>query len=43
MAGGETAVWDGRDASGHAAPGGIYFARLVTADGTRVTRIARLP
>ena len=43
VAGGETAVWDGRDANGHAAPGGIYFARLVTADGTRVTRIARLP
>ena len=43
VAGGETVVWDGRDANGRPVPGGIYFARLTTPDGVRTTRVARLP
>ncbi|MCC6652481.1 MAG: T9SS type A sorting domain-containing protein [Candidatus Eisenbacteria bacterium] len=37
------ARWDGRDARGDAAPGGVYFARLVTSAGSVTRRVLRLP
>jgi glucose/arabinose dehydrogenase len=32
-------LWDGRDAGGHSAATGVYFARLWTAGGVRVRRV----
>ncbi len=32
-------VWDGRDGRGSLLPAGVYFARLVTAEGARVAKI----
>lgn len=32
--------WRGRDRSGRAVPGGVYLARLVTAQGQRVTKLS---
>ncbi|MCC6652986.1 MAG: T9SS type A sorting domain-containing protein, partial [Candidatus Eisenbacteria bacterium] len=31
--------WDGADAGGRALPSGLYFARLMTAGGTRAIRL----
>ncbi len=40
LAAGEYVVrWDGRDRTGHAAPSGVYLARLRTAAGDEVTKI----
>lgn len=36
------ARWDGRGADGRPAPGGVYFARLVTDDGAETRRVLRL-
>jgi len=33
-------VWDGRDASGRAAPAGVYFARLAVDGAARTARFA---
>ncbi|MBI5710898.1 MAG: hypothetical protein HZC42_11445 [Candidatus Eisenbacteria bacterium] len=41
-AGVTSAVWDGSDLRGAAAPPGLYLARLVTPSGTRVARVALL-
>lgn len=35
-------VWDGRDAGGHSAATGVYFARLWSAGGVRVRRLVRV-
>ena len=35
-------IWDGRDAEGHAASPGIYFARLWTPMGARTRRVVRI-
>ena len=35
-------LWDGRSTSGDAARGGVYFAKLTTADGLRVARVVLL-
>jgi len=35
-------TWNGRDAAGKQVAPGTYFCRLVTADGTRVTRMVHL-
>jgi hypothetical protein len=41
---GETGVrWDGRDASGHESPAGVYMARLEIGKRALVTRIVKLP
>lgn len=40
-AGPHTATWDGRDGGGGVAPPGLYFARLLTPAGARVTRVVR--
>jgi hypothetical protein len=42
QAGHHVAQWDGTDASGRAAPAGVYWARLVTAGGMLERRIVRL-
>ena len=34
--------WDGRAADGSRVTAGVYFARLVTAGGTRIERLVRL-
>jgi flagellar hook assembly protein FlgD len=34
--------WDGRDAGGHAAAGGIYFVRLKSAAGEAGTRVVKV-
>jgi hypothetical protein len=41
-AGPHTAVWDGRDADGHAVSSGVYFARLSAGGHTRATKMALL-
>jgi len=41
-AGAHTARWNGRDAGGRIAPPGVYLARLVTRDGERHVRLARV-
>ncbi|MCP4549935.1 MAG: S8 family serine peptidase [bacterium] len=41
-AGDHTAVWNGRDDSGHALPSGLYFARLVHARGTESRKLMLL-
>lgn len=40
--GAHSVQWDGRDAQGTMAPAGVYFVRLATPWGTRMTRAARL-
>lgn len=42
-AGRHAAMWDGRDDSGLAVPGGTYFARFEAGERTARTRISRLP
>jgi hypothetical protein len=39
-AGERTIAWDGRDGAGRRVPGGTYFVRLESANGTRVVRLA---
>lgn len=39
-AGAHALAWDGRDAAGALRPPGLYLARLVTPEGSRVVRIA---
>ena len=41
-AGEQRVLWDGRDASGQAVAPGVYFARLWTPQGARLTRVVRL-
>lgn len=41
-AGSSTVRWDGRDAAGRPVPGGLYFARLGTALGSRSARLIAL-
>jgi len=41
-AGPHTTRWNGRDERGYAAPPGLYLARLVTANGTRSTRVVQV-
>ncbi len=38
--GAQSASWDGRDDAGHAAPSGLYWARVVTREGARTARFA---
>jgi flagellar hook assembly protein FlgD len=38
-AGSFTAPWDGRDGGGRELPTGVYFARIVTEDGTIMTHV----
>lgn len=38
-AGAHSAKWDGRDDRGQALPGGVYFARLATSDGTKTVKM----
>lgn len=38
-AGAHAVPWDGRDASGREAPGGVYLARLVGPDGTHAAKL----
>lgn len=38
-AGEHVARWDGRDDAGHALPGGVYLARLVTPEGARTSKL----
>ena len=38
-----TRRWDGRDRTGVALPGGVYFARLDAGGVRRVIKLARLP
>jgi flagellar hook assembly protein FlgD len=38
-AGAFTVPWDGRDDTGRKLPTGIYFARIVTAQGTKTGRV----
>jgi flagellar hook assembly protein FlgD len=38
-AGSFSTQWDGRDDNGRELPTGIYFARIVTAHGTRTGRV----
>ena len=40
--GASSAVWDGRDAYGHAAPAGIYWACAECSAGKRVARVVKL-
>jgi len=42
VAGEYARTWDGLSAGGTEVPAGIYFARLRTTVGTRVTRLVRL-
>ena len=35
-------LWDGRDQGGRRLGSGVYFVRLLTADGTSVGRVAML-
>jgi hypothetical protein len=42
-AGRHAATWDGRDARGAVVPGGVYFVRLSSRDGSRLTSVLRLP
>jgi hypothetical protein len=39
IAGVHSSEWDGADASGRVMPSGLYFARLMTAAGTRAIRL----
>ena len=39
VAGAHTARWDGREANGAKAPGGLYFARLTTCEGSLSQRL----
>ena len=41
-AGSYDAPWNGLDASGHAAPGGIYFAKLEAGDLLATRKLVRL-
>ncbi|MBN1826819.1 MAG: right-handed parallel beta-helix repeat-containing protein [Candidatus Eisenbacteria bacterium] len=41
-AGRHEAVWDGRDASGHAVPSGVYFARMEAEDFTATVKTVLL-
>jgi hypothetical protein len=41
-AGRRSVTWDGRDASGHTVASGLYFARLVTPQGSAMQRIVRM-
>ncbi len=41
-AGSHAVRWDGRTASGAQVPAGVYFVRLVTADGSRGGRLVKL-
>ena len=41
-AGRNAVPWDGRDARGVPAPGGLYFVRLISHDGVRLARVLRL-
>ena len=41
-AGAHEQAWDGRDAAGHAAAAGLYWARLSTRDGARTERFVLL-
>ena len=41
-AGSSRITWDGRDASGHRAPAGVYLARLATAGHEQHVRVLRL-
>ena len=41
-AGEKEVAWDRRDARGEPAGGGIYFARLMSANGQRVARVVLL-
>jgi uncharacterized membrane protein len=40
-AGRKSVTWDGRDANGSPVPAGLYFARLVTPQGSAIRRIVR--
>jgi hypothetical protein len=40
--GAHSARWDGRDDRGRAMPGGVYFARLATSQGSRAIKITML-
>jgi hypothetical protein len=40
--GAHSVQWDGRDSQGAVVPAGVYFVRLATPWGTRMTRAARL-
>jgi hypothetical protein len=41
-AGPQSLAWDGRDATGRAAPPGVYLARLATPGGVATTRVVRI-
>jgi uncharacterized membrane protein len=41
-AGRRSVAWDGRDASGRAVASGLYFARLITPQGSAMRRIVRM-
>ena len=41
-AGRKSVTWDGREASGGRVPPGLYFARLVTPQGSVLRRIVRM-
>ncbi len=41
-AGAHSARWDGRDDLGRAMPGGVYFARLATSQGSRTIKLTML-
>jgi len=41
-AGAHRATWDGRDDRGRSLPGGVYFARLTTSQGSRAIKITML-
>jgi flagellar hook assembly protein FlgD len=42
-AGAHELVWDGRDAAGHTAAAGLYWARLTTSEATLTQRFVLLP
>jgi flagellar hook assembly protein FlgD len=41
-AGRRSVTWDGREASGRPVAAGLYFARLVTPQGSALRRIVRM-
>ncbi len=41
-AGAHSASWDGRDDRGRALPGGVYFARLATSQGSQTVKLTML-